>query len=134
MKKHFWLILLGIFILGAGSAFALDDASIQKQYDPVINNIFAALKSGDRTAFTKDFDQRMKEEATAENFQKMRENFQQTLGEVKSLKYLGYIDKTDYVWIMWKGNFTATEQEILVQIVLSKGADGTYQVAGLAFK
>ncbi len=134
MKKTTALLILVLFITVVCAKPALCRQEEPRQvYDQILENIIQSIMKGNFEAFRRDLDENMKNRTTLQQFQQMQEQLASRLGEVRKLKYLGTIDKGDYIWVLWQGSFEKYENEILIKMIIKK--DGPkHLVSGLWFQ
>ena len=133
--------LVGIFLLtvvflampAAAAPFGKDDGQVKAVAEPILNNLLAGFNEGNYAQYSKDFDDAMREAIPEEKFQQVRKDLIEKLGKYKSKKYLGFLNQQAYTIVLWKGDFDATPENILIKLVLSKRQDKVV-VAGLWFQ
>jgi hypothetical protein len=62
----------------------------------------------------------------------MRQELMKKLGKFKNKEYVGFLTQQRYTVILWKSKFSATADDILIRLVLSKRQNKV--VAGLYFQ
>ena len=82
--------------------------------------------------YAKDFSDKMKAAQDRENFVKLCEKIDGSLGDLKSLQYLGYFVQEGDIISLFKAGFSKTDDDVLIRLVLDF-KNQKEQVAGLWF-
>jgi len=159
MKKHrfFTLILstaaLALFIGGCASTANNDNTKTTDSAQSEINipptgnlselnsyedaakqmipSIIDGLSNDNYAMYSRDFDAKNKEYFNKELFEDAAKAVKEKLGEFKEITYVGIWTKGNYHIAMWKAKYTKSEDDIIMQMYISKEG-GTYKIA--AFK
>lgn len=125
-----------VFLLAvpAGAGFVgADDQQVKAMAEPILDNVLAGFNKGDYAQYAKDFDDTLREAMPEKKFQQVREDLIKKLGAYQSKKYLGFLNQKAYTVVLWKGAFAATQDNMLIKLVLSKRQDKVV-VVGLWFQ
>ena len=137
MKSGFLLLLAAAMVMCAvvvsADVAGSTDKEVRAVAEPMLDTILEGLKTGDYAVFSRDFGDAMKEALNEERFVKTRQQIQQGMGNYRSRKYLGFLNKGGYSIVLWKGRFDGTSDDILIKLVISKRGD-RYLVTGLWFQ
>jgi hypothetical protein len=137
MKRFAYGIIVGLMFFLSASTHAevigTTDEEVQLIAEPVLDMILAGMKAEDYAMYSKDFDQTMKEALTEETFLAANKQILESMGEYKSHKYLGFLNKGEMTVILWKGTFDKTDDHLLIKLTLSKREDKCL-VTGLWFQ
>jgi hypothetical protein len=63
----------------------------------------------------------------------VRANIMKKLGKYQSRTYLGFLQKGNFTVVLWRGRFSASDDDVLIKLVLSKRGDKVL-VTGLWFQ
>ncbi len=133
MKRIFvaFVLVLAVAAL-AGCSSGSADESFKGRVEPIADNILQSIKSGDREAFLKDMDGKMKSTFTAEAFDKMNTLLGSKVGTYQSKEFWKTEKSGQYVIAYYKAKFDKEEEYVVVKVVTSE-KDGVLSVAGLFF-
>jgi hypothetical protein len=109
------------------------DKEVQAIADPILDTVLTGLNEGNYGKFAKFFDETMKDAMPEKKFRQVRGEHLQKLGKYQSRTYLGFETKDNFTVALWKGRFSASDNDVMIKLVLSKRGD-KIQVAGLWFQ
>jgi hypothetical protein len=133
MKRIFVAFVLALAVAAfAGCSSGSADESFKGRVEPIADNILQSIKSGDREAFLKDMDGKMKSTFTAEAFDKMNTLLGSKVGTYQSKEFWKTEKSGQYVIAYYKAKFDKEEEYVVVKVVTSE-KDGVLSVAGLFF-
>jgi hypothetical protein len=135
-NKAMSLLVLMVLLLAMPAAAAFvgtDDRQVQAVAEPILDNLLAGFNQGNYAQYAKDFDATLRESIPEKKFQQVREELLKKLGPFKSKKFLGFLNQKAFTVVLWKGVFAATQDDILIKLVLSKRQDRVV-VVGLWFQ
>jgi len=124
--------LLMLLAIGWMTVFsAPSDEQMQKNADPIMDNILSAIKAGNYDDYIKDFDAQMKSAVTKDNFQRTNQVLKASIGIYQSRTFGMVMEKDQYQIIIWKGQFSK-QKDVMIKLVLSQ-INGKWKVSGLWF-
>ena len=97
-----------------------------------LNSILKGIATKDYDLYAKDFSDKMKRAQTEENFLKLCQSIEDSLGQLKSTEYLGYYRAEGDIISLFKAGFSKTDDDVLIRLVLDF-KNQKEQVAGLWF-
>uniref|UniRef100_A0A7V4LDH3 DUF3887 domain-containing protein n=1 Tax=Desulfobacca acetoxidans TaxID=60893 RepID=A0A7V4LDH3_9BACT len=135
MRRITALILLSLVIpSGVWADFVgTQRQAVQKVAEPILNNLLEGYNKGDYAQYARNFDDTLREAVTEKKFLQVRQELMKKLGEFKNKEYLGFLNQQRYTVVLWKSKFSATEDDILIRLVLSRRPDKVV-VVGLYFQ
>lgn len=133
MKKKCFFILIIFILINSLSAAKDNDKEIKKVSEQVIDEILKGLNSNDYELYSKRFDEKMKSVSDKNKFEHDREKIINWVGRYASKEYFGFINKNNYIIILWKGYFDKKNEDILIMLTLTK-INNEYLVSGLWFQ
>jgi hypothetical protein len=125
-----------VFLLAAAAWAApvgTEDSQVKAVAEPILNNLLTAFQDGNYAQYARDFDEARREAIPEVKFRQVRDDLREKLGELKSKKYLGFLNQQPHTIVLWKARFDATPNDVLIKLVLSKRQDKVV-VAGLWFQ
>jgi len=134
MKKKIIAALLALLVAllaGCSSGKTVDD-SFKGRVEPIAENILQSIKSGDREAFLKDMDDKMKSAFTEKAFSDMESLLSSKVGTYQSREFWKAEKSGQYTIAYYKAKFDKEEQYVVVKVVTSE-KDGMLYVSGLFF-
>lgn len=123
--------LLVMFLAACSSGSGVDE-TFRGRVEPVAENILQSIKSGDREAFLKDMDEKMKSVFTAEEFGKVEDTLASKIGVYQSKEFWKSEKSGQYIIAYYKARFDKEENYVVVKVVTTE-ADGVLRVSGLFF-
>ena len=136
MRKALVLILFvtGLIVSPALAApVGQDDAHVQSLAAPVLDNLLAGMQEMDYAKYSRDFESVMAEAMTEEKFKSMQAQLNKSFGNCTGKTYLGFIDKGDMTMTLWKARFSATTDDVLIKLILTRRGPKV-SVVGLWFE
>jgi hypothetical protein len=130
MLVAFWLALA---IPAAADFIGGSDQQVRAVAEPILENLLAGFNRGDYAQYARDFGDTLKEAISEKKFQQVRSSILKNLGQYQSRSYLGYLKHQRTTVVLWKGRFSASEDDVLIKLVASKRRDQTV-VVGLWFQ
>jgi hypothetical protein len=130
------LTLMVVFLLlspAAAAVIAQNDAEVQAIAEPILDTVLTGFKDGNYSEYSRYFDGTLKDAVTEKKFLKVRADIMKKLGKYESRTYLGFLQKGNFTVVLWRGRFSATDEDVLIKLVLSKRGDKVL-VAGLWFQ
>jgi hypothetical protein len=128
-----WVLVWGMASPAAAEFIGQDNAQVQAVADPILNTVLQGFKEGDYAAYSRYFDDTLKDVITKKKFLQVRSQILKSIGAYESSSYLGYLQKGKTTVVLWKGRFAASADDILIKLVLSRRGDQT-RVLGLWFQ
>lgn len=101
--------------------------------ESIITQIFKGIEEKNYAVYSGDFTDDLKTQITEGKFKDMNKSMEEHLGNYKSREYLGSLKKTVFEIYLWKAQFSATEDDVLVRLILAE-LDGNYKVFGIWFQ
>lgn len=141
MKASYVIILLIVALAAVGGiAYWLslpqpvDEVSLRIYADPMTENLLLAIENGDYTAFSRDFDDAMKNALNLANFQQLKSQFDSKIGDyVNGSKTFIRGERTgNYIMAYYKANYTNEPAGVTVKVVFTSG-NGPAKITGLWF-
>ncbi|MDI9609026.1 MAG: DUF3887 domain-containing protein [Candidatus Verstraetearchaeota archaeon] len=141
MKASYVIILLIVALAAVGGVAywlslpqPVDEASLRIYADPMTENLLLAIENGDYTAFSRDFDDAMKNALNLANFQQLRSQFDSKIGDyVNGSKAFIRGERTgNYIIAYYKANYTNEPAGVTVKVVFTSG-NGPAKITGLWF-
>ena len=127
------IILLMLFQTLYSGQVSQNDEEVNKIVSPILENILSGIEKKDYKTYSKDFDEAMKEALTESKFEATQKQINTQFGKITVTKYLGFLNKGSYTQVIWKGKCDKNNDDVLIQLVVSKRKDGIY-IVGLWFK
>lgn len=128
------ILMLCVFISSVSAdVIGTKDAEIQAIAEPILDNILEGFKTDNYYKYSKDFDETLRENVPEEQFIKIDNQFEESIGDYQNKKYLGFFNKGKMTVILWKAGFDKSEDDILIKLVVSKRGS-RYLVTGLWFQ
>lgn len=136
--KFLRVVLMGVLLWGVASPAAADfvgqnDGQVQAVANPILDTVLKGFMTGDYGLYSQYFDDTLKDVITKKKFLQVRKQILKSIGTYESRIYLGYLQKGKTTLILWKGRFTASADDVLIKLVLSRRGDKT-KVLGLWFQ
>ena len=116
-----------------GDFIGQGDKEVQAVADPILDNLLAGFNEDNYKKYSKDFNETLKEVITEKKFAEVRGSILTKLGKYQSHTYLGFLNQGRMTAILYKGKFVATQDDVLIKLVLSKRQGGVV-VTGLWFQ
>lgn len=110
-----------------------NDDEVNKIVTPILENILSGTEKNNYKIYSKDFDEAMKEALPESKFVATQKQINTQFGKIKITKYLGFLNNGSYTQVLWKGKCDKNNDDVLIQIVVSKRKDGIF-IVGLWFK
>ncbi len=99
--------------------------------DPIAENMLAGMNNGDYAAFSRDFNQKMKDAMGPDSLPKLKDQLEPRIGKYQSKQPQQVLDYGDLITITYNGVFEKAKNiKILVTVTKSE----PHQVAGLFFQ
>ncbi len=133
---HYLGIFAIVFLLLSPAAAAVvgqTDKEVQTIAEPILDAVLNGLNEGNYGQYSKYFDDTLKDAVPETKFQQVRAGILKKLGKYQSRTYLGFLSKGNFTVAVWKGRFSASTEDVLIKLVLSKRGDKV-QVSGLWFQ
>jgi hypothetical protein len=111
---------------------AIPDDKIKEVSTAALDSILKGIATKNYDLYAKDFSNKMKAAQDREHFLKLCEKVDGSLGELKSLQYLGYFVQEDDIISLFKAGFSKNDDDVLIRLVLDS-KNQKEQVAGLWF-
>lgn len=134
MNKKILALILALFVLalaGCSSGKSVD-SSFKGRVEPVAENILQSIKRGDRDAFLKDMDDKMKSAFNEAAFREMENLLTSKVGTYQSKEFWKAEKSGQYTIAYYKAKFDKEPDYVLVKVVTSE-KDGVLYVSGLFF-
>jgi len=98
--------------------------------EPIADNLLDGMNANDYAAFSRDFDDKMREALDEDAFQELIQQFSGKIGAYQS-RTLDHMERIEnLVTVVYKAQFEK-EEEVTIRLTLREGEP--YQVAGLYF-
>lgn len=134
LKKAIVVILLsGLTCALHSEPVGKTKQDVAKASEPIIENILAAMESGDVLKFRMDFDDTMKDAFPENKADSTIESINAQIGNCVSREYLGFLNAQGMTKVLWKGKYDKTEEDVLITLVISKRKNKNL-VSGLWFQ
>jgi hypothetical protein len=130
------LALAAVFLLlspAAAAVIAQNDKEVQAIAEPILDTVLTGLNNGNYSLYSRYFDGTLKDAVTKKKFSQVRANIMKKLGKYQSRTYLGFLQKGNFTVVLWRGRFSASDDDVLIKLVLSKRGDKVL-VTGLWFQ
>ncbi|MBU0478310.1 hypothetical protein KKC91_07055 [bacterium] len=114
-------------VFGFAEVIGNADEIIENIANPILNNILDGIKTSNAEKYSKDF------KASRRMFMQKYDQVQAQIGNWKSYKYLGFLNRETETVVLWKGQFNETNNDVLIKMAISK-ENGKYLVVGLWFQ
>jgi len=96
----------------------------------MIDSILKGISTDNYALYSRDFTAKNKKYFDKKVFDQAHDAVKDKLGEYKGVKFIGFWKKGEYDIILWKARFTKTEDDVLIQMYITK-VDKTYKIAAL---
>lgn len=137
MKLARFLAILAAICLAvfpaAAAVIGQNDQEVQTSASPILDAVLTGFNDGNYAQYSKDFDATLKDAIPEKKFREVRKNIIKKLGKYQSRTYLGFEQKGNFTVVLWKGRFSASDDDVLIKLVLSKRGNKV-EVAGLWFQ
>jgi hypothetical protein len=127
------VLLCGLAPLAAADFVGQDDGQVQAVANPILDTVLKGFMAGDYGLYSQYFDDTLKDVITKKKFLQVRKQILKSIGTYESRRYLGYLQKGKTTVVLWKGRFTASADDVLIKLVLSRRGDKN-EVLGLWFQ
>jgi hypothetical protein len=120
------LTLAAVFLLlspAAAAVIAQNDKDVQAIAEPILDTVLTGLNNGNYSLYSRYFDGTLKDAVTKKKFSQVRANIMKKLGKYQSRTYLGFLQKGNFTVVLWRGRFSASDDDVLIKLVLSKRGD-----------
>lgn len=125
-------VALLVMLLAGCSSGSVVDESFKGRVEPVAENIMQSIKSGDREAFLKDMDDKMKSVFTEAEFSKVEDTLSSKIGVYQSKEFWKSEKSGQYIIAYYKARFDKEENYVVVKVVTTE-VGGVPYVSGLFF-
>jgi hypothetical protein len=137
MKPVRYLVILALvsMLLSPATAAVIGqtDQEVQAIANPILDAVLTGFNDGNYSLYSKYFDATLKDAIPEQKFRQVRREIQKKLGKYQSRTYLGFLQKGNFTMVLWKGRFSASNDDVLIKLVLSKRGKKT-EVTGLWFQ
>ena len=113
------------------SADKLDNNRIKAQSALVLEEIIRGISEGDYNLYSRNFSQAMKSAHTREIFLELQKNLQKNLGKFQSMEYIGFLNQSNNLIVIFKARFGKEKDDVEIRLVLEDRDHP--QVTGLWF-
>lgn len=125
MKKGILFLCAGLLLFSWTASLSAQtigsrDAQVYAVAEPILNNLFEGIKTGDYEKYLKDFNETVKGTFSQEHFLGLKQQVENQMGELKNAEYLGFLNKDDITVVLWKGFFDKRRDDILIKLVICK--------------
>ncbi len=110
----------------------VDVGKVREYADPMAENILLSLTNNDYGAFTRDFDQTMKDTLTQARFDQLYSMIKTKVGDYVSKEYLSGENQGGYITVHYKAKYANEPAGVAVNVSF-KTVDSKPYVAGLWF-
>jgi hypothetical protein len=110
-----------------------DDQEVQAVANPILETVLTGFDNGNYALYSKYFDDTLKDAITEKKFLRVRADILKRIGKYQSRTYLGFLQQARTSVVLWKGRFSAADDDVLIKLVLSKRGDKV-KVLGLWFQ
>jgi hypothetical protein len=131
-----WAIILGLMMSWSPAAAAVigqNDQEVQALANPILDTVLTGFNDGNYGLYSKCFDDTLKDAIPEKKFQQVKAEILKKIGKYQSRTYLGYLTQRNATVALWRGRFSASDDDVLIKLVLSKRGD-KLQVVGLWFQ
>ncbi len=137
MKLSRSLVFLALVLLtlspAVAAVIAQNDKEVKAIADPILDTLLTGLNNGNYGLYAKYFDDTLRDAIPENKFQQVRGEIQKKLGKSQSRTYLGFEKKGNFTVALWRGRFSASEDDVLIKLALSKRGDKV-EISGLWFQ
>ncbi len=137
MKTGFCRIMLVAALLSwspaAAAVIGQNAQEVQALANPILDTVLTGFNDGNYGLYAKYFDDTLKDAIPEKKFQQVRAEILKKLGKYQSRTYLGYLTQRNSTVTLWRGRFSASDDDVLIKLVLSTRGD-KIQVMGLWFQ
>lgn len=137
MKLARYLAILAVVFLLASPATAAvigqDDQEVQGVANPILDAVLTGFNDGNYASYSKYFDATLKDAIPEQKFRQVRRDIQKKLGKYQSRAYLGFLKQGNFSVVLWKGRFSASDDDVLIKLVVSRRGEKV-EVTGLWFQ
>jgi opacity protein-like surface antigen len=137
MKLARYLVILAVAFLLASPATAAvvaqNDQEVQTIANPILDTVLTGFNNGNYALYSKYFDTTMKNAMPEKKFRQVRRDFLKKLGKYQSRSYKGFEQTGNFTVALWKGRFSASDDDVTIKLVLIKPGKKV-EVAGLWFQ
>ena len=116
-----------------GAIIGNTDEEVKTIADPVMDQILQAITDDDYIKYSENFDISLKSQIPSSKFIEKRRQIMDEFGAYLFREYIGYINKKDSTWVLWKGTFDKSQHDILINLVL-RNVNGKVLVEALYYQ
>jgi len=91
--------------------------------EPIVDGILKAQDNGDFDAFCSYFEGALKQNITAQDFQKNQQNIQNSMGNLRAKTFVTSLKRDGLLGLVFKCKFSKSEDDFMVTITLNDSAD-----------
>jgi hypothetical protein len=107
-----------------------NSSSSEEAGKKMIDSICRGISTGNYPLYSRDFTEKHKEHFDKKIFDDAHRAVNEKLGDYKGIEFIGFWRKGNYDILLWKASFSGTDDDILVQMYVTK-IDGTFKIAAL---
>lgn len=129
------LVLLLCWLPGAawGEPVGKTDQEVRAVAEPLLDTQLQGIGKDNYDLYIKNYDLPLQVLLDEKKFAKIRGQIGEKFGKYKSRTYLGYLTKGKDTWVLWKGKFDKTGDDVFIRLVVSRKA-GKNLIQGLYFQ
>jgi hypothetical protein len=137
MKLGRYPIALALALLfcspAAAAVIGQTDQEVQAVASPILDAVLTGFNDDNYGLYSKYFDATLKDAIPEKKFRQVRRDIRQKLGTYQSRTYLGFLKQGNFSIVLWKGRFSAGDDDVLIKLVLSQRGKKV-EVTGLWFQ
>ncbi len=127
------LVLFLAVTSAAAAVVAQNDKEVKAVAEPILDTVLSGFNNNDYGSYSKYFDDTLKDAIPPKKFSQVRAEILKKLGKYQSRSYMGFQTQGNFTVALWKGRFSASPNDVLIKLVLSKRGDKVL-VTGLWFQ
>ena len=105
----------------------LTDAEKVNLAEPLLDRILQGVNKGDYAIYSGNFSKGLKDQITEKDFKTLNEDLIKKIGEYKSRKFLGILNKKLVDIYIWKAKFAKTDEDFIIRLFLIED-EGKFKV------
>ena len=120
------LIFIVFVLFGApvqAANLGTDEFPIRATAEKYLDGIVEGLRTGNYRLYTHDFAPDLRAKITQKQFKKAVLQLRSRVGEYLYRDYMGFVTKGESTLVLWKAQFTASKNDMIIILTLSREAN-----------
>lgn len=86
--------------------------------EPILERILQGVNKGDYAVYSDNFSKGLKDQITEKDFKVLNDDLLKKIGEYKSRKFLGILNKKLVDIYLWKAKFAKSDEDFMIRLFL----------------